>query len=281
MSIAISRSINCEKTSVVCCFNEEDLLFNCTYRNGSADSIGYWTLRHQVLPEDIFALYRNVDHLIIEKQKINRIEPQAFRHAGKLRILNIGYNKIKELENDTFAGAEDLEEIFLWGNVISSVDEHAFRGLTNLKVLELDKNKLTELRPRVFRDLINLKQIGLTSNQLEFIPKILFEQNYNLEIIYLGKNRLASIPYKMFSHLKNLWILFLDHNLCIDQAYIKKFGENENEVKRLEDDLKKCSPCYDELLELDKLREKIQKKQRKISELTKELRKYEGNIVWT
>lgn len=263
-------------TTVVCYFNQDDMVFNCTYRNGS--DVGNWTLKHRVSPEDIFHIYKNVDHLIIEKQKIDRLEPLAFRNAGNLKVLNLGYSRIKELENDTFAGARKLEEVFLWGNEISYVDENAFRGLTNLRILELDKNKIVELRSKTFRDLINLKQLGLTSNQLEYLPKDLFEQNQKLEVLYLGKNRLQSIHYKMFSNLKNLWILFLDHNICVDQAYIKKFGDNESELKRLEDDLKKCSPCYDELLEIDKLKEKIAKKQRKIAELTRELKKNGRNF---
>lgn len=263
-------------TTVVCFLYEHDMVFNCTYRNGS--DVGNWTLKHRVSPEDIFQIYKNVDHLIIEKQKIERLEPLAFRNAGNLKILNLGYSRIKELENDTFTGAKKLEEIFLWGNEISYVDENAFRGLTNLRILELDKNKIVELRSKTFRDLINMKQLGLTSNQLEYLPKDLLEHNQKLEVLYLGKNRLSSIHYKMFSNLKNLWILFLDHNICVDQAYIKKIGENESELKRLEDDLKKCSPCYDELLEIDKLKDRIAKKQRKIAELTRELKRNGRNF---
>nr|XP_057934054.1 amphoterin-induced protein 2-like [Doryrhamphus excisus] len=162
------------------CLCASDII-SCSGCNLSAppsDLPGYATrldLSHNslaVLPADwINRTFERLATLVLSRNRIEKIEANAFSSTPHLLHLDLSSNKLSVLNASIFTGLEDLRELLLFGNQIVHILPNTFSGLQSLAKLYLSGNKLTSL-PSGLGDgegPLNLTFLDVSSNRLSSV----------------------------------------------------------------------------------------------------------------
>eukprot|EP00794_Sanderia_malayensis_P010295 gene10295-11356_t len=121
-------------------------------------------------------------------------------------------NYLQEIPPNAFKGLRYLKELYLYENFIAKIDRTAFSGLRRLKTLSLHHNKITKLENGTFSDLRSLESLHLFSNFLEEVNPLTFSGLQRLKTLTIGYNRLMNVTRSSFAGLDNLEELFLNNN---------------------------------------------------------------------
>lgn len=185
--------------------------------------------------QQLFTAFPNIDQLRIRGSKLESINVPSFI---QLRVLILQGNKIPRIENKMFAGQHKLDELKLEFNNIQVIDEDAFEGHETIRGLDFIGNQISELAPKTFHQLKNLVYLDFTQNSLTRIDGELLSQNSNLYALSLNFNKINEISPQFSEAFKdNLKHLFLKSNLCIDQ----NFEDIEEETwEEIEEKLQNC-----------------------------------------
>lgn len=88
----------------------------------------------------------SLKQLIIDRNRVEEIQPGAFSQLGLLNLLSLTHNQLVYLPN------------------------MAFQGLQNIKWLRLSHNSLNYLATEAFAGLFTLTRLSLDNNELQFFP---------------------------------------------------------------------------------------------------------------
>ena len=138
-------------------------------------------------------------HMIYNQ--ISEVEPGAFNGLTALTSLAISWNRLERLYVNMFLTLENCWSLSVQDNRISEIESGSFNGLGNPERLYLSNNPLNTLRADMFQGLVALKQIWLTGNGLETLSPNFFSGLPFLHFINWAGNKLTSLSVDVFSHL--------------------------------------------------------------------------------
>lgn len=151
-------------------------------------------------------LGHNAIHSIDKGAFVDRIHLRSntikFIGTVKLGWLILNNNKIDRLERGIFLGLIELHWLDLSYNNIHMVTHGVFNCLSSLRYLGLDHNKLTQITSNLTKGLINLGWLHLQSNKIVSV-----EQNVFMPILAVSETLEIDVRYNNISDLS--WTVFL------------------------------------------------------------------------
>ena len=168
-----------------------------------ADAVGVDIGRNRItrLEVNAFSHLSQCTSLQMLYNQISEVEPGAFNGLTALRRLAISWNRLERLYVNMFLRLENCRSLSVQDNRISEIEPGSFNGLGNLEYLFLSNNPLNTLRADMFQGLVGLKQIWLTGIGLETISPSVFSGLPYLDFINLAGNQLTRLSADVFSHL--------------------------------------------------------------------------------
>nr|AGU70408.1 Toll like receptor 3 [Oryctolagus cuniculus algirus] len=161
--------------------------------------------------------------LNLTKNKISKIESDAFSWLGSLEVLDIGINEIgQELTGQEWRGLENIFEIYLSYNKYLQLTSNSFALVPSLQRLMLRRVALknVDISPSPFHPLHDLTILDLSNNNLANINEEMLEGLEKLEVLDLQHNNLARLwkqanpggPVHFLKGLSHLHTLNLESN---------------------------------------------------------------------
>lgn len=111
--------------------------------------------------------------LVLSRNFIGQIEPDAFTLTPHLQHLDLSTNRLAVLNASTFSGLGELQVLLLFGNLITQINSGAFGGLGSLERLYLSWNRLRAFPLELYqgpRGPRNLTYLDLSSNMVFQVP---------------------------------------------------------------------------------------------------------------
>ena len=144
-----------------------------------------------------FQKWHRIKVLLLNFNKIAKIEPFAFKGLTSVRYLDLTSNQIKILENDSFAGLPNLEKLCLTTNKIQSIEQNAFRGTTSLSFIIFQKNKLSAV-PAIGQQ-PDLTYLNFEGNRIvnATIPESYIVSNRITNLV-LSNNKITTLEKRTF-----------------------------------------------------------------------------------
>ena len=147
--------------------------------------------------------------LILNNNKITKIEDGAFNNLIYLKQLYLNDNQITKIENGIFNELSNLEELYLNDNQITKIMPRSFRNLYSLKILNLCNNNITTLNNQEFFNLNSLKNLDLSNNKITDINSKAFYNMHKLQYLDLLNNDELKKPVvidKLIKYFENVII---------------------------------------------------------------------------
>lgn len=143
--------------------------------------------------------------LDLSRNSLEKVHHFGWNHLSEIILSR---NMISEVEPQAFFFMESLRKLDLSGNSISNLDVAVFSHLTNLTELYLQQNNLSQLLqvPGILAPLQNLLRIDLSFNNFtsfDFSP-LPFSKNFKLREVSISNNRIREFSPYVFASLGSL-----------------------------------------------------------------------------
>lgn len=138
---------------------------------------------------------RNLRHLTLNNQ-LECISSHAFMYALNLTSITLSRNRIYRIEDNAFDGLFVLEQLTLSKNHLTSLNRSMFAGLQKLNYLNLRDNNIENIEDGTF-DLPNLSELILSKNRLKFFTDDIFK-GAPLQRLTIDNNLLETIGKSMY-----------------------------------------------------------------------------------
>ena len=168
-----------------------------------------------ITPDAFAALNRDVDSIILSRNKIREIQQRQFAGLTYLNGLYLDYNRIAWIRQRSFDGLVSLSFLYLDHNSIVEIHPGSFDGLVNLEYLQLHHNDIVEIHSGSFNGLVNLWTLYLDHNSIVEIQPVTFDGLVNLGYLRLVRNRIVEINPGSLSGLTYLFNLQLEYNRIV------------------------------------------------------------------
>ncbi|XP_071490251.1 uncharacterized protein [Diadema antillarum] len=139
--------------------------------------------------------------LIVSKNKIDRIVPEAFSSSTRLHFLRLNDNRLETLQDGIFRHLKSLDTLDISNNSLREISDDAFRGLGELNNLFLAHNKLTNSNMDWLHSLSAIKTLNLDNNQFTALESENFETASTLRYLHLSNNNITNISIEEDSRL--------------------------------------------------------------------------------
>ena len=171
----------------------------------------------------------SINDLRLSENKIRALKSNDFKSARKIRLLVLNKNEIETVPPDAFARLWQLHELYIGGNRVKTLPQklpssiHGFYANHNnisevpsgvfgnkesqLEYLYLKNNSIKNISQEAFRALKKVKSIDLSWNRIKNIEAFTFNQTLDLEVLDLSNNPLRRVGHDSFYGLANLHIL--------------------------------------------------------------------------
>ncbi|CAL8100961.1 unnamed protein product [Orchesella dallaii] len=216
---------------------------------------GLWRLEikennlNYVADDAFIGLSKFLSELDLQCNQLTNIPTNALRRLskpGKLKILDLGYNKITDVNKDDFGGLTSITRLGLSANMISYIEEDAFTSLPRLEKLDLSDNSIQFIHNNAFTSLsrslmllylqnnllqkipfqglssLELKTLDLSNNLITTTFDIFFEKKLNVGILKLNYNRISSVPpfaFQNFRRASSVSLAFNPIDSLVDDAF--------------------------------------------------------------
>ena len=170
------------------------VLFRFPYYTGSVSCVLKQVLRFTdneltFLGIDAFHAYQALQHIYLERNRIQTVAPDAFRALRNLQILDIAANRLRTVPTPAFGHIPSVRILSLKSNPITYITADAFRPLANLEELNLENCWLNRVQPGAFAGLTSLGELNLVNNELAGLPvEIQSDLPPSLTILRLHRN---------------------------------------------------------------------------------------------
>lgn len=174
-----------------------------------ARNLRFLTLNNQLecISSRVFMHAMNLSSLTLSRNRISRIEDNAFEGLVILEQLTLSKNQLKSLNRSTFAGLTKLIHLNLRDNDIDTIEDGTFE-LPNLSELILSKNQLKILSDQIFTGAPMLQRLTIDNNALESIGRSMYGLVHANRII-MYQNKIRDIDIIEFAKLPELSALWL------------------------------------------------------------------------
>jgi Leucine-rich repeat (LRR) protein len=125
----------------------------------------------EFIPIKLLQRYPNLKNFTISYSEIIQVPKNLFTaDLQKLQLLILDNNKIEKIDVEAFSTLTELNLISLKGNEIEEIPHKIFEKNLKLKMIDLSDNLIHSLHPELFDGLTNLKEVNLMNN-LRFSKK--------------------------------------------------------------------------------------------------------------
>lgn len=142
-----------------------------------------------------------VDKIVLDDNRIEKIDENSFDDLTDLNLLYMDNNKIADLPTKLFEKNENLDTLYVNGNQLNKLDANLFKNNKKMALLHLNDNKLQTLPPGIFDGLTEMRQLWLKSNEIADLPANIFDQCKSLVDIDLSRNKMKTIDMNLLSKL--------------------------------------------------------------------------------
>lgn len=153
----------------------------------------------RLLPDRIFMKNRQLTHLYLNANSLERLNASTFQGLMKLQMLDLSANNIVEVHKQAFQNNINLKLVNLSYNSL-----HQFPDLaaTFLTTLDLSFNLINRLKANSLENMPMIVSLNLRDNQLQALPRSL--QSTTLKVLNVQRNRLVELHNNSFSELPSL-----------------------------------------------------------------------------
>jgi hypothetical protein len=116
--------------------------------------------------DNMFLDFKELHHLYLSYNVIQRIEHEAFFGIKNLITLDLEGNQLSTVPYDVFHDFSSLVHLNLNRNPLKLIQDYAFPGLPALETLTLEHCQIERIANRAFLGLNQLKVLSLASNEL-------------------------------------------------------------------------------------------------------------------
>lgn len=200
-----------------------------------ARNLRHLTLNNQLecISSRVFMHALNLSSITLSRNRISRIEDNAFDGLYALEQLTLSKNQLKSLNRSTFSGLSQLVYLNLRDNDIDTIEDGTF-NLPKLGDLILSKNQLKTLSNEIFHGAPVLQQLTIDNNALEIIGKSMYGLVHVNRII-MYQNKIRDIDIIEFAKLPDLTALWLrDSGFIFDNRTLDHYQPTESKVNYLD-----------------------------------------------
>lgn len=137
-----------------------------------------------------------------------RILPGMFRHANRLRELNIEREGLR-VERHAFANLVEIDFFNISGAAV--IEPKAFENLTRVHKFEIIKSSLT-LTKGIFSSVSHISELHITSNELDSIETDAFGGLFTVRRLILAGNVIGNFSGHAFSSVVNVGSIIVEAN---------------------------------------------------------------------
>lgn len=165
----------------------------------------------RILPDRIFAKNKQLMHLYLNANNLERLNASTFDGLMKLQILDLSTNNLEDVHTMTFQENIDLRLLNLSYNSL-----HRFPELSSLVTsLDLSFNLISRFSANSLENMPRIRSLNLRDNQLQLLPPGL--ESKTLKVLDVQRNRLVELHNNSFAKLLSLqkidlsgmWFLYL------------------------------------------------------------------------
>lgn len=155
------------------------------------------------IPSMIFDTFSNLRELILESNRLQRIE---LTNCGQsMRELRINGNPIPVVQNGAFRGCRTVEILQLTSNGGQTrLEENVFDDLPNIREINSIVNNYQEIPENLFRHQTSLENLIFHNNLIAFVHPNAFQTTVRLSTVDLRFNSIASISAGTFTNMPSL-----------------------------------------------------------------------------
>ncbi|XP_031628171.1 slit homolog 3 protein-like [Contarinia nasturtii] len=200
-----------------------------------AKNLRHLTLNNQLecLSSHVFTYASNLSSITLSRNRISRIEDNAFDGLFVLEQLTLSKNELKSLSRLMFAGLTKLNYLNLRDNDIDTIEDGTF-DLPELSELILSKNHLKTLSDHIFQGAPLLQRLTIDNNNLETIGRSMYNLKHANRII-MYQNKIRDIDIIEFAKLPELCALWLrDSGFTFRNRTIDQYQPSNSKVNYLD-----------------------------------------------
>ncbi|XP_014364354.2 toll-like receptor Tollo [Papilio machaon] len=129
--------------------------------------------------------------LNLKKNRIHKIDEDAFQNFEKLFLLNLSFNRIEYIDENSFKTLKELKFLTLKKNRLLTIPTGLFSSTYKLSLLDLSRNKITVIQDDLFKR-TDLNNLNLSHNKLTYLQRNFCKQQKNaraaLKVFYFNHN---------------------------------------------------------------------------------------------
>ncbi|XP_069763843.1 toll-like receptor 13 [Narcine bancroftii] len=161
----------------------------------------------EVLPTRGLENLTSLEHLRLDRNNLNRIEPRAFWSLHSLLVLNLSYNQLTSLEPGAFQSLSNLTTLILRCNKLGRLSRDAVLPLSGLRDLDISFNKFSNVSA-VFAALAQVPALEVLDLQNSSIRYLDISSHYppQLSRLLLASNPISILraPAGFFGNIQYL-----------------------------------------------------------------------------
>ena len=198
----------------------------------------------KTFPKNAFNAENNISTLLMDNNKISKIEPKAFKILPYLRTLYMSGNKLdgKRIGESIFYGLNELRTLKLNWNPLRVVKKYTFSfyDVPELGRLELSHCRIHRLEDGAISQLRELVYLDLSWNELETFTSTSLNGLHSLVTLVISHNKLKVLDeMPFFNSLKEV---YFDNNQIrqvslredmLGTDVLERFFIRSNEIKGL------------------------------------------------
>ena len=169
----------------------QDLTF--TRRFSSLQEIHISFTNISVITSKDFENYPVLLHLFLNRNRLVKISPSAFKALKSLLTLDLSGNELEFLPQERLQGLPVLRLLNLSHNQLKDLELFS-EDLRALQVLDLNFNQISRVAKSTFSQLASLTELHLFGNWISSVASDAFRPLKRLRLLDLGRNYLESLP---------------------------------------------------------------------------------------
>lgn len=206
-------------------------------------SLGYNNIAF--LAGNTFNRLGSLTSVVLERNRLNELQPGLFRNLTKIVNINLQWNNIRNVSADVFDGLDSLQSLDMSYNAISDLPANFLTGASNVRSLLLAGNRLTNLTSPGFNSMPNLAWLDLSRNLLSNLPPNMLPSCRKLTNLDLSSNNISSISSLAIVALVRLQVIdahsnnigFIPFDAFRNASALKEVLFANNSIKQIDSGL--------------------------------------------
>uniref|UniRef100_A0A1I7RY49 Leucine-rich repeat-containing protein 15 n=1 Tax=Bursaphelenchus xylophilus TaxID=6326 RepID=A0A1I7RY49_BURXY len=141
----------------------------------------------------LFKDFSSLRQVILNGNKIQKIETMTFSSCPKLEVIDLRDNDIAVIARNSFDSLPEVKNVLLSENDLTSIPKGSLDGLNAVQSLSLANNTISEITKDSFTSVPNVTVLSLANNSIHEIPRDTFTSNTKLYWLDLSNNGLETI----------------------------------------------------------------------------------------